>query len=94
MREKSEKCERSNPADNVVRKGGGGGAPGASTAIHAAARGEAHSGAGGCGLKEAVAHGGPMLEQFVKDGILWEGLHVEQGQRGMVKEWRRRNVRD
>lgn len=93
--DRSAKCERSNPADNMVRKGGRGGAPGASTAIRAAAPGEAPSGAGGCGLKEAAAHGEPTQEQRIKGKLLpvgdlcWSSLLPMDVHSGMDLYWSR-----
>ena len=44
-------------------------------------------------LKSCCLWAAPQ-DQFSKDGILWEGPHVEQGQRVTVKEQQRRSVRD
>ena len=35
-----------------------------------------------------------MQDQFEKDGIPWEGPHMEQGQRVTVKEQPRQSIRD
>ena len=39
--------------------------------------------------ERAVDYGKPTQEQFGKDGIPWEGAHMEQGQRATVKERQR-----
>lgn len=48
--------------------------------LHAAAHGRAHSRAGGCGLKEIVAHGAPPQEQDLGQRFsLWRGVHSRAG---------------
>lgn len=42
----------------------------------------------------AAACGKHVWDQFGKDSIWWEGPHVEQWQRGAMKEWHRRSIMD